>query len=121
MPIGSAVIYQVGGRGCFARVRLEVTPSEPPYKVEVADCILDRHYLPAVETGINYAWQRLLLEGQEPPHVSIRVLELATCIGDTSEIMVVYVSALALCDGLSMTLRDPIEVDKANRRVSFAL
>ena len=89
--------------------------------MEFAEAVTDRWYLPAVQVGINYAWERLLVESQKPPHVSVRVLELATSNVDTSEMMVVYVSALALCDGLSMSLRNPIEIDIANRRLSFAL
>jgi hypothetical protein len=123
MPVGSgALVRQIAGRGCFARVRLEVTPSEAPGRVEVAEGVaLDRWFLPAVEVGVNYAWERLLLEGQKPPQVLVRVLELATSTVDTSVLMVVYVSALALCDGLSMSLRAPIEIDLQNRRLSFAL
>jgi hypothetical protein len=122
MPVGSAeLVRQIAGRGCFARVLLEVTPSNPPRKFEVAEAGIDRRYLPAVEVGINYAWERLLLEGQKPPHVSVRVLELTTSNADTSEMMVVYVAALALCDGLSLSLRNPIEIDIVNRRLSFAL
>ena len=122
MPIGSAaLIRQIAGRGCFARVRLDVSPSDPPRKMEFAEAVTDHWYLPAVQVGINYAWDRLLVEGQKPPQVSVRVLELATSNVDTTELMVVYVSALALCDGLSMSLRNPIEIDIANRRLSFAL
>jgi hypothetical protein len=122
MPVGNAsLICQIAGRGCFARVCLEVIPSEPPRKVEVAEAVRDHWYLPAVEVGINYAWERLLFERQKPPHIAVRVLELATSNVDTSEMMVVYVAAMALCDGLSMRLRNPIEIDLTNRRVSFAL
>jgi hypothetical protein len=122
MPVGSAtLIRQIAGRGCFARIRLEVVPSDPPRKLEIDDGVTDRWYLPAVEVGTNYAWERLLIEGQKPPLISVRLLELATSNVDTTEMMVVYVSALALCDALSMSLRNPIEIDIANRRVSFAL
>lgn len=122
MTVGTAaLIRQIAGRGCFARVRLELNPADPPRKFEVAEAVTDRWYLPAVQVGIDYAWERLLFEGQKPPHVSVRVLELATSNVDTSEMMVVYVSALALCDGLSMGLRNSIEIDIVNRRLIFAL
>lgn len=112
---------QVGGRGYFARVRLEVTLSNPGHRFEIDDTVTDRWFMPAVEVGVNYAWLRLLSEGQKPPSVSVRVLELATMTVDTSEMQVVYVSALALCDGLSMSLREPIVIDFVTRRVSFSI
>lgn len=122
MPIGSATLMrQVGGRGYFARVRLEVTLSNPGHRFEIDDTVTDRWFMPAVEVGVNYAWLRLLSEGQKPPSVSVRVLELATMTVDTSEMQVVYVSALALCDGLSMSLREPIVIDFVTRRVSFSI
>lgn len=121
MPIGSAsMTRQLGGRGCFARVRLDVVPSEPPHRFEVADDVRNRSHIPAVEVGATYAWEQLLCEGQNPPHVLVRLLELATLDVDTNQMMVVYVSALAFCDALSLTLRTPIEIDGATRRMSFA-
>lgn len=122
MLVGNATLMRaIGGRGCFARIRLEVTPSDSPPKFEVAEAVTDRRYLPAVQVGVNYAWVRLVLEDQKPPHVSVRVLELATSTVDTNEMTAIYVSALALCDALSMSLRNPIEIDFVNRRLSFAL
>ena len=57
MPIGTAaLIRQVGGRGYFARVRLEVAMSDSGHKFRVDDAVVDRWFVPAVEVGVNYAW-----------------------------------------------------------------
>jgi hypothetical protein len=51
MATGKGVLTQVGGRGCFARVRLEVNSAEGPFRFEVAEGLrADPLFLPGYET-----------------------------------------------------------------------
>jgi hypothetical protein len=113
---------QIGGRGAFAWVTLEIEESKPPNNVIISDSnSIAHHFVAAAKTGIQYAQMQLLMERQNPPTVDVTILELIENPVDTREIMVVYAACMAYCDALKLTLKNPIKLDSTNRCISFPL
>lgn len=111
---------QTGNMGMFAAVRLSVEPAEPPVHITVAESDeIPRFFVPAVETGIHIAWDRLLTEGQKPPHTNVAILEIQETTADTSTIMVVYAAIEAYCNALGKSLREPVTI--SGRQMVFPL
>jgi hypothetical protein len=111
---------QIGGRGAFAAVRLAVEESSPPTSTTVAESeLIAKHYIPAAKTGIEYAHEQLILEGQHPPSVNVTILEIQYTTADTLIMFVVYAACLAYCDALGITLKRPILFDGENHQTLF--
>jgi hypothetical protein len=123
MPQGKfRLLAQKGGRGAFASVTLEIEVSESPTRVTVAETeSVPRYYVSAAETGIRFALEQLMFEGHKPPSVNVVITEIVESTVDTTEMMVVYAAANALCDGLGLSLLRPIEFDGTNHRMIFPL
>ncbi|MFT7640977.1 MAG: hypothetical protein ACI9G1_002721 [Pirellulaceae bacterium] len=69
---------QIGGRGAFAKVTLDVQSCAPPNRIEIAASgNIATHYIPAAKTGVQFAWPQLLLENQNPPNVIVTIREIS--------------------------------------------
>lgn len=111
---------QIGGRGAFAAVRLAIEESLPPTSTTVLESeLIAKHYIPAAKTGIDYAHEQLILEGQDPPSVNVMILEIQYTTSDTAVMFVVYAACLAYCDALGMTLKRPIVFDGQHHQTIF--
>ena len=111
---------QIDGRGAFAAVRLAVEESSSPTSTTVADSeLIAQHYVPAAKTGIDYAHEQLILEGQNPPSVNVTILEIQYTTADTAIMFIVYAACLAYCSALGMTLKRPIAFDGEDHQTIF--
>jgi len=122
MGIGEATLKrQIAGRGAFARVRLETCPGRPPNKFEVFAEVENSHYVPVVHAATLYAWERLLYEGKNPPHVDVRVLNLVESTADTAAMHVFYASVCAYCVAIGVQLDHlpQINVDSGRRTLKL--
>ena len=62
---------QSGGRSTFASVRIAVEEAPHPTTIAIADSgRVTGHYVAAAKTGVQYAHDQLILEGQNPPTVT---------------------------------------------------
>lgn len=114
--------FQIGGGGAFAAVKLDVHESPGPIRIDVAASgPIAAHYVSAAKTGIEFAHDRLILEGQFPPQVIVTILEISESPVDTRAMLVVYASCNAYCEAIGMHLKRPIEIDREKCRIIFPL
>lgn len=109
-----------GGRCTFAAVRIAVEKTQDPTTIVIADS--DRvagHYISAAKTGIQYAQDQLILEGQNPPSVNVTILEIQETPADTLPMYVVYAACRAYCDAIGMSLKRPIVFNDSDHLLSF--
>lgn len=123
MAIGTCKFWrQIGGRGCYAFVRLDVETSDMPAEIDIS-AIGDqqRFLIPAVQTGIDLALDLTrqqwvdVATNTSPTKLSfhrVKVLEVKYAPADSSEIMFVYAAAMAFADALNIHLDIPIKVDR---------
>ena len=102
---------QIGGRGAYAKVRLDVIPASPPFRFESSEVDCDRFYVAVVHTAVLYSMERLRLENKNPLHVNVRLLELTTSDVDTSVMQVFYASVHAYCNALGLQFDKPLEFE----------
>jgi len=113
---------QIGGRGAFAEVKLSVDESAPPTTINVAESgPIAQHYIAAAKTGIEFAREQLIFEGQQPPHVNVTILEIIENPVDTSALFVVFAASSAFCDAIGMTLKRPVDFDFEHHRIVFPI
>ena len=90
---------QIGGRGAFARVAVEMEE----LKTNDFDVRIDlnpsdmsvREFEAAAELGVRYAWERID-SFHRPPGATVTVTELTISLVDTTQIQVVYAAAMAM-------------------------
>lgn len=125
MPLGTGELKrQMAGRGAFAVVSLHVERTEKPVALTVspeAKLTEGEFYLPAVQVGIEHVWARSLTGRDELPHFKVDVRQIKTTAVDTSVMMVVYATILAVCDALDLDPKQFAELDVQNRRLSLVL
>jgi hypothetical protein len=113
---------QIGGRGAFAAVKLAAEESSMPTSITVAESgPVAKHYISAATTGIEFAREQLIFEGQHPPHVNVKILEITENPVDTLTMFVVFSACNAYCDAIGMSLKRPIDFDFENHRIIFPL
>lgn len=113
---------QIGGRGAFAAVKLSVEEATPPTTVTVAESgPIAQHYIAAAKTGIEFAREQLIFEGQHPPHVNVTILEIIENPVDTLALFVVYAASSAFCDAIGMALKRPVGFDCEHHRIVFPI
>lgn len=116
------VVRQFGGAGIFAIVRIDVVPTNAGLVVAQslpANSDLGvLEYLPAVTTGLRYAWGRLG-RYRRPAGAHVTILEITELAVDTTEITMVYAAALALWDALKEQPEQPLTLDPDTRTIRF--
>ena len=113
MAVGAfSLKRQVGGRGMFAEVSLEVSSAEV-LRVQLGPRLSSDAYAlryePAARLGINYAWEKVKRHWKSPG-ANVLVLEIRTMPVDTTEMGVVYAAAMAMWNGLERQPAKPIEI-----------
>lgn len=121
MPIVEGKLLAQRNRGYVARVRLDIEFTNQPNKIELANESVDSHYLAAIEVGLRYAQERLFFEGHKIQRFQAKVLEVITTTVNTTELMVVYASALAYCEAVGVSFSKSITIDFDEQRISFPL
>ena len=127
MAIGEAEVQrQVGGRGVFAVVRLDVVLGGPRlhFALSVDDSVLRdpgaAQYVAAVTTGTRYAWEKVDRFALETG-VAVRVLDVLPLAVDTTEITMVYAAALAMWDGMKLRPAVPVEIEAETQSLRFPI
>ncbi len=97
----------------FATVRLNAILDRPgrgltiSFDPSVANDPTAAQYIPAVTTGIRYAWEKVRGFAR-PDRAVVTVLEIGVLMVDTTEISVLYASSLAMWDALNLHPKEPI-------------
>ena len=98
---------QIGGRGAFARVFVEVSPSDRGCTIQFADGFSTGGYGEAfgdaIRAGIQYAFETLIFSHKLPEPCLCTVTKLVATAADSSQMLVFYVAALAFWDAVEMT------------------
>ena len=113
-------VRQVGGRGAFAIVSLEVEPAGE-FSVDLHPAVAidargrQSDYGCAARTGVQYAWESVGGNRSGPP-VRVTITEITGMLADTSVMQVVYAAAMAMWEGLGRQPKNPIQIDATSSR-----
>ena len=126
MPVGTGQLKkQIGGRGAFAVVCLDAEWVEQPVELSIsptAELYEGEHYITAVKVGVEHVWPKLLKERyRKPSHLKIEVTKILTTTVDTSVMMVVYATIMAICDALDLDPKQFVDLDLQSRRLCLDL
>ena len=116
---------QMGGKGAFAEVVLQLEPSKK-LSISFDECdASDRHsdgeihYAVAVSFGIRFALEKLTFTERRLHSYDVRVLCIHTMVVDSTESFVAYAAAKAVYAALGRT-DEPIEFDIERRAIILA-
>ncbi len=125
MPLGKGELKRpIAGRGAYAVVSLHIEQVDKPAALTIspeAELYEGEFYLPAVQVGIEHVWMCAHSGQEELPYFKVEVRQIKTTAADTTVMMVVYATILAVCDALDLDPSRFAELDLDNRRVSLEL
>ena len=113
---------QIGGRGAFARVTIDVVETNEPFKVYVSEG-LERpsSYIAAAIFGIEFAREQVFTEHSYLPGARVTILNIEESPADTLLLHVAYAAYHAFCDAIGASLDRRIEIDGGNQCMLFPL
>src|SRR6266436_9547137 len=111
---------QLGGKGAFAEVVLELEPSKTLSisfdECDASDRHSEIHYAVAVSFGIRFALEKLTFMERHSQSYHVRVLCIRTMLVDSTESFVAYAAAKAVYAALGRS-DEPMETDMERRAI----
>jgi hypothetical protein len=111
---------QSGPKGYFGKVRLDLKPRDGSGTVVTFDESCETSWRVAVQFGITYGWELFSWGKAAPQGLEIAVREIKGQMVDTNSIVVAFVAAHALWNGLEWTPPRPPVLDPKRACFTFS-